>query len=722
MTDKILMITLIVGVILVIGIISMFIKMYRKAVQGEALIRTGLGDAKVSFSGIFVVPVLHKLEVMDITLKTLNISRMAKDGLICKDNMRADIKVSFFIRVNKTTEDVIHVAQSIGCHRASEISELERLFDAKFSEALKTVGKHFDFVELYNSRASFKEKILQEIGTDLNGYVLDDCAIDYVEQTSIHDLNQDNILDSQGIKKIIELTSEEKIKANLIEREKEKTIKKQDVEARETILQLERQQIEKEEQQRREVESIKARESAEIERVQAENDKKAQNARIATEEEIGVAEENKLRQILVAQKNKEKADAIESERVEQARALEATERERVVELAQIEKEKSLEVERRNIQEVIRERVTVEKATVEEEEKIKDTRANAEAERNKQVAITVAEQKAQEALVQEIKAAEAARQASESLAKKALIDAEAEQSAAIHKAEAMKTLADAEAAQKAAIGMSEAQVMSAKAEAKEKEGESEASVIEMKADAEAKGIKMKSNAQAEADERLGFVAAKVAREKGKADSEVTEVMATAKEKEGLAEASVMAAKAKADADGIKEKAEAMKILDGAGMEHEEFKMRLDKDRAVELAQLDVNRQIAEAQAEVMAEAMKTANIDIIGGESTFFNQIVGSMAKGKAIDGFMKSSDVITDVKDAFLKSDGGSSFRNNIGEIMSTLNISSEDLKNLSISALLFKMMQNAQDDDMKDNIRQLMGIAKSAGLDNESPRKLGLA
>ncbi|MEM6262788.1 MAG: flotillin family protein [Bacteroidota bacterium] len=721
MGEYIVLVMLISAVVLVLGLIVLFIRMYRKAVQGEALVRTGLGDVKVSFSGLLVIPVVHKLEVMDITLKTLTISRLGKDGLICKDNMRADIKVSFFVRVNKTRDDVVHVAQSIGCHRASEIQELEMLFDAKFSEALKTVGKHFDFVELYNSRANFKEKIIQEIGTDLNGYVLDDCAIDYVEQTSLSDLNENNILDAQGIKKIIELTAAEKVKSNLIKREQEKTIKKQDVEARETILELERQLAEKEEQQKREVDNIKAREAAEIEKVRQENELKAQQARIEKEEELGIAEENKLRQIIVAKKNREKAQAVETERVEQARALEETERERVVELAQIDKEKILEVERRNIQEVIRERVTVEKATVEEEEKIKDTRATAEAERNKLVAITVAEQKAQEALVQEIKMAEAAKQASEELAKKALIDAEAEQAAAVHKAEAMKTLAEAEAAQKAAIGMSEAQVMSAKAEAREKEGEAEASVIEMQSEAEAKGIKMKAAAQAEADEKLGIVAAKVALEQGKAEAEVIEIQAQANEKQGLVEARVITAKLKADADGITEKAAAMKALDGPGMEHEEFKLRLEKAREVELAQIEVNKSIAMAQAEVLAEAMKSANIDIIGGESAFFKQITGAVANGKSVDGLVNGSHVLSDVKRAFLDNGGGDSFKENISQLIRSLNVSSEDIKNLSISALLYKLLNSTQEDHLKRNLRQLLGVAEASGLQGETLHSLGI-
>ena len=89
---------------------------------------------------------------------------------------------------------------------ASQIETMRELFDAKFSEALKTVGKQFEFVELYDKREQFKEQILKVIGTDLNGYRLDDAAIDYLEQTRLELLNPNNILDADGIKKITELT------------------------------------------------------------------------------------------------------------------------------------------------------------------------------------------------------------------------------------------------------------------------------------------------------------------------------------------------------------------------------------------------------------------------------------------------------------------------------------------------------------------------------------
>ena len=721
MGTSISLVVLAIVVVALLGLVILFVKMYQKAVQGEALVRTGSGDVKVSFSGILVMPVLHKLEVMDITLKAMEISRVGKDGLVCRDNLRADIKVSFFIRVNKTREDVVHVAQSIGCNRASDPQELQMLFDAKFSEALKTVGKHFEFVELYNSRAQFKEKILEEIGTDLNGYILDDCAIDYLEQTPLESLNENNILDAEGIKKIIDLTAQQKVQANLIENEKRKMLKKQDVEAEETILELDKQLTEQQEKQAREVSNIRAREAAEREKVRQEEHKRSEQARIATEEEVGTLEQNKERQILVAQRNKERTDAVEQERVDQARLLEATDKERVVELARIEKEKALEEERKNIQEVIRERVMVEKATVIEEEKIKDTQAMAEADRSKQVAIVNAERDAQESLVKEIKAAEAAQQAAEHRSKQLMIDAQAEQDSAEHRAAAMKTMAEAEAAQKAAIGLSEAQVMEAKAAAREKEGEAEAGVIEAQAEADAKGISLRAAAQSEADQKLGTVAAQVSLEQGKSDAQVVEIKAAADEQQGLAEARVMQQKYKAEAEGIRDKANAMQVLDGAGREHEEFKLRLETEKALELARIDIQRQIAESQAQVISEALKAANIEIIGGETMLFDQIMGSIAKGKAIDGMISKNGTLQEVKTALLHSNGGGGLKENLRKLVDQFGVSSDDLKNLTVSALLVKMMNQTDGKQEKDGLNKLLDLARTAGLADEPMRNLQL-
>lgn len=630
-----------VVVIFLIGMATAFSKFYRKPGPEEAIVRTGVGGLGViTGRGMIVVPLIQEAHVMDLSLKRILISRDGEDGLICNDNMRADIKVTFFVRVNNQAKDIKTVAETIGPKRASTQDKLEELFEAKFSEALKTVGKNFEFVQLYTERDQFKEQILKVIGTDLNGYVLDDCAIDYLEQTPLDRLSPTNILDAEGIKKITELTAAERVKENHFTREKEKTLKKQDVEAQEAILELEKQRVEAVEKQQREIAAITSREQAEAAKIAEEERLKAETARIKATEELEIQEENKQRQVLVAQRNKERTDAVEQERVNRDRELEVTERMRVVGLAEIEKEKVIEVEKKNIQEVIRERVTVERDVVEEQQKIKDTEAFMGADREKQVAVTLAEKTAEESLVKEVKAAEASKSAASLLADQVVIEAEAKRASAEKETEATKMLAEAKTADHAAVGLGEAEVLLAKADATEKAGAAEAKVLQMTFNAEA--------------------------------------------------------------TGIQEKAEAMKLFDSVGKEHEEFKLQLNKEKDIEIAAIEAQRRIADAQSAIVGQALKTARIDIVGGESTFFDQIVGSVKAGKAVDRLVHNSETVTDIKQTFFNGDP-EYFASKLMKFGKQFNMSFDDVKDLSVAALLGKMLVMADTDESRSELTRML-------------------
>jgi uncharacterized membrane protein YqiK len=722
MIQSIILVAVGILVIVVIGYLLAYATFFKKVKPGKALVRTGRGDTLVSQKSMWIIPLLHSVEEMDISLKQVTISREGKDGLICKDNLRADIKVAFFVRVNPTDTDVKNVAQTIGCARASDPELLKILFEAKFSEALKTVGKRFDFVDLYNTRNELKREILEVIGDDLNGYSLDDAAIDYLEQTPIEYLDEDNILDAEGIKKIRDLTAQQITQANKIQREKEKEIRKQDVEAQEAILELDKQLTEKEEVQKREIAEIRARELAETRKVQEEESLKSEVARLAKERELGIQKENKDRDVLVARKNKERAEAVESEKVTRDKELEETERERIVAIARIEKEKAIEEEKKNIQDVIRDRVAVEREVVEEQEKMKDTEAFANADREKKVALTRAEQKAQEELVVKIKAAEADKNAAELIAEKRIIEANALRTSIDKEAEAKKIMADATAEEHASIGLAEARVMEAKAEAKQKEGESEAKVLEQKAQAEAKGIEMKGEAQSEANRKLGLVEAQLDIERGMAEAQVLEAKAKAQEKMGIAEAQIIEQKGLAEAKGVEAKANAMKKLDGVGKEHEEFKLRLEKEKEIELAKISIQRDIANAQAQILAEALKSANIDIVGGEQQFFDRISNVVSMGKSVDSLFENSGHLKELKESLLgDSNGNGDFAGNLRNFISQFSVSSDDIKNLTISALIMKMMNQTSDADKKGILNNLLNTANTLGISNSSVQTLGL-
>src|SRR5688500_10369527 len=130
---------LFVGIVVAVFVLVFFMltfatlvaRLYKKVEQGTAMVVNKTRSIDVTFSGALVVPVIHKAEVMDISVKRLQIARQGKEGLICRDNIRGDIDVSFYVRVNPTNESVLEVAKLIGCAEASNPATMDQLFGAK---------------------------------------------------------------------------------------------------------------------------------------------------------------------------------------------------------------------------------------------------------------------------------------------------------------------------------------------------------------------------------------------------------------------------------------------------------------------------------------------------------------------------------------------------------------------------------------------------------------
>ncbi|MBL3669836.1 flotillin family protein [Streptomyces sp. M2CJ-2] len=661
-------VAVLVGVCLLLVFAALFVmtKLFRKVEQGKALIVSKMRKVDVTFTGQVVLPVLHKAEVMDISVKTIEITRAGKEGLICQDNIRADIRITFFVKVNKTVQDVIKVAQAVGTARASDRNTLQELFHAKFSEALKTVGKQMDFTDLYTKREELRYRIIEVIGVDLNGYHLEDAAIDFLEQTPLSQLDPGNVLDAQGIRKITELTAIEHVRTNEAQRGEEKEITRQNVDAREAILELERRQADAEIKQRREIETVRAREEAETARVVEEERLRAQSAFLRTEEQLGVQRENQAREVAVAAKNRERVIAVESERIEKDRMLEVIARERETSLTRIAADKEVEAEKREIAEVVRERVAVDRTVAEQEESIKKLRAVEEAERQRQAVIIAAEAEAQEKLVKDIKAAEAAEQSATHRAAEELTLAEARLKTADLDAQAKLRMAEAIQAEAAAEGLAAVQVRDKEAEVIEKAGRAEAEAAEARMRAEAEGARAKA----------------------------------------LADAEAISGKLRAEAAGLTEKAAAMAALDEASRGHEEYRLRLEAEKDIRLAGLEAQRQVAEAQATVLATGLEGADINIVGGESVFFDRLMSSISLGKSVDGFVQHSRTAQALAGPWL--DGTASFTDDLSRMLGS--VSSADVQHLTVSALLMQLMKAGG-----ENTGQLQQLIEKAG-------ELGLA
>jgi uncharacterized membrane protein YqiK len=708
----------IIGIVavVVLGIFVLIARCWKQIDQGRAMIVNKMGnEPKVTFTGAVVLPIVNKAEIMDLSVKTIEIARRGKEGLICADNIRADIKVTFFVRVNKTVDDVLRVAQSIGCVRASQQTTLEELFSAKFSEALKTVGKKMEFENLYTLRDVFKDQIIQVIGKDLNGYVLDDAAIDYLEQTPVEILDPNNVLDSLGIEKITKITTIANIATNQLKQTERMELGKQNLTAQEAIYRFEQQQSEAEAKKNKEIAVANAREENEANRFRLEEEKRTHVERQRAEEAIQMAEQAKMRSVQVSEQGRIREVEVEKVRVQKAHDLEELTRKREVDLGTIDARKAVETEQRSIADIIRARVAVDKTVAVEEEAIKDLRTDSEAKRHKHVAIVHAEAAAQEVFIKDIKKAEAEQQVATAHAKKQLILAEAAMEASDKEARAAIRRSEGAQAEHAAPGLATVKVKEADAAATEKVGlaqarvkESQIVVLDKEGTVIAENVRRKALAEAQgreaeaaAIEKTGVAEAVGLREKLLAEAQGKEADAVAIEKRMLAEAR-----------GLAEKMTAMKALEGPAREHEEFRLRLENERTIALEQLKARVVIAESQAKVMAEAMGNADIKIVGGDGQFFDRFVNAVSLGTGIDAVVDSSNVVQKTVNGRLTGNGHN-LLDDVKDMVRAAAASSGAIKDLTISGALGNLMIKA-DSDTKSKLQALLEKAKQLGVHDD--------
>ena len=51
---------IVITAIILLGAAALLIRCWRKVAQGTAIVRNGMGGTYVNFSGMFIIPILHK--------------------------------------------------------------------------------------------------------------------------------------------------------------------------------------------------------------------------------------------------------------------------------------------------------------------------------------------------------------------------------------------------------------------------------------------------------------------------------------------------------------------------------------------------------------------------------------------------------------------------------------------------------------------------------------
>lgn len=422
------------GIVLAVvsGTLLIITRLYVKTKASEAFVRTGMGGMRViKDGGSIVVPVIHQIVKISLRTLRLDVGREGPDALITKDKLRADIKAEFFVRVMPDDDSIKNAARSFG-ERMDDGSYVGKLVEDKLISALRTIAATKTLEDLNSQRDEFVKQVTDIVTPDLahNGLTLEVATISRLDQTALQNLRDDNVFDAQGKRTIAAITQEQATARNELERAGEQARKKKDVETRQAMLALERQQAEAEAEQQSQIAVIRAQKTRE-----------AQEKQIEAQRAVEIATVQKAQAVEVAQR-------------QQQQAVETAERKKLEAITQADQE--VEVAKRRQQEAVA-RAESERAAAEallakaeadretERQAIKTVQVRAEAERAKTTQVIGAQAEAERRFTEAQRAAdgEAYRLQKEAEGKKAAADAEAEAVTKKAQAEAAAKKAHAE---------------------------------------------------------------------------------------------------------------------------------------------------------------------------------------------------------------------------------------------------------------------------------------
>src|SRR4051812_3420901 len=336
-----------IGVLLVVTIIAVVTRLYRKTSANMAFVRTGMGGVKVvQDGGTLVIPVVHQVIPVSMETMRLNVERRGPHALITKDNLRVDLSAEFYIKVQANGDDILQAARSLG-GRNVQPEAVSDLVEDKLVSALRTVAATKELVELHAKRDEFAQAVQEILRHDLasNGLTLESVTISSLDQTDPTQLQDRNVFDAQGLRKIAEITQRAKVQRNEIEQEAAQLVVAKNVSTRKKVLDMERDQAEFEAEQRAKVANVRAIREREVAEFKLHQEEAVSKRDIEKMKNIETAEVDRTLAVEQAQVMKQVAMVAKLREQEQAQilkkqAMEVAERAREVAIAEKERERA----------------------------------------------------------------------------------------------------------------------------------------------------------------------------------------------------------------------------------------------------------------------------------------------------------------------------------------------------------------------------------------------
>lgn len=353
---------------------------FAKATRETSLVRTGLGGQRVVIDGgCLALPILHQIQNVSMGAMIFRVSRSGGQSLLTGDRLRANLEMEFEMRVTPSEEGVANAAQALGARigRGSEVvgELLQGLLVASIQDAAAT--RTLD--EIHSDRDGFTGAVSEQISGKIQnlGLSLISASLLQVDQGSHQGLDENNAFNSEGMRKLANLVSENRKERVRIETESDIAVRESHLAQAQRRLDIERAEREAEIAHREYLVRLEAEAEAKSTEVRSAANRKSENANLVKDLEVGsqkIVNDEELRRkemaailsleetkidnaVRLAQKRTAEADAKAEEESSRSRVLLAAEavqtdkevamakREKTIAIMRVEKDTAIEVAR-----------------------------------------------------------------------------------------------------------------------------------------------------------------------------------------------------------------------------------------------------------------------------------------------------------------------------------------------------------------------------------------
>lgn len=457
-------------VVLLLVAIWAYTRVYVITPTNEAFVRTGgivRKQKKVILNGgCVVLPGFHELTRVPLRELSIDVERTGKLAVRTQDYLRADMRVTFYVCINASEDDVLTAAARLSRDGKITPEDIKNALEKRADDGIRAAAKTKTLAETDSDKLGFAQEVLNLIEPDLKkvGLTLNNLAISEIEESDTYDTN--NFFDAQGVRlrtETIQRSIQQKREVELTTRV---AIEQKELDAEKRSLDIAKDQEDAKLAQTLQIESLKAERDRTIQEKRDRETATAQRTKILQEQ--SVEEEEIQRQLSVRQKQidadieleerqkvlkvaqarqREEADVAE---VNRQKAVDSAQYMALVDLAEAERESKVAQEEAAIAIAEREsnRFAAEAARAQAEAGVQTATSVEQAERSQRLAVIAAEQDAAERRIadQNVVEIDVFRKRRQAEIAKQTAELEAEAIRTLAQAELDKALAEAEGRQ------------------------------------------------------------------------------------------------------------------------------------------------------------------------------------------------------------------------------------------------------------------------------------